>query len=389
MARHAFIIGGGIGGLAAAAALGNDGWRVTVHERDEALPAAGTALGMWPSALRALDTLGIGNDVRLLGRAQRHGEFRRPDGSRIATIDSTAGDHTHLLSRPALLGALHRAATEAGAEIHFGTPAGDPQQCGSPTGDPQQCGSPTGDPQQCGSPTGDPQQCGSPAEDPERCGADLTVVADGVFSRTRERLFGGAYRARYSGSTAWRGVVEDMTVEDFVETWGRGVKFGVTPQQGGRTNWFATARAPEGRFHPGREVEVLRRMFDGWAAPVQPVLDALTEERILRQDVYVTPRLPSYVRGDTVLIGDAAHAMTPDLGRGACEAIIDAVTLAGCLRETTSTSKALAAYDHRRRPITQRLTRVAALAARLSQVRRALPVRDRALWLAMLPGPPN
>ncbi|BEL03430.1 FAD-dependent monooxygenase [Actinoplanes sichuanensis] len=347
MRRHAAIIGGGIGGLATAIALGNDGWRVTVHERDSALPITGTALGMWPAALRALDALKTGHAVRETGTRQESGEVRRPDGSRIVTIRTPAADPIHLISRPALLKILHGTATTI-ADLRFS----------------------------------------DPVDRIDSLDADLVVVADGVFSRTREQLFGSGYRARYSGGTAWRGTVDGMATSTFVEVWGCGVKFGVTPQEGGRTNWFAAGGAPEGDFHPGAEAAALRRMFGGWAAPVSQVLDTVTEGGILRHDVYVTPPLPTYVSGNAALIGDAAHAMTPDLGRGACEALIDAVALADCLRETTAIPVGLAAYDRRRRPATRRLARMAAAAGHLSRVRRALPMRDGLLRASMLAGPP-
>ncbi|MFI5845540.1 FAD-dependent monooxygenase [Catenuloplanes sp. NPDC051500] len=191
-------------------------------------------------------------------------------------------------------------------------------------------------------------------------------------------------RARYSGYTAWRDVVDDLPTDTFAEVWGRGVKFGVTPQEGGRTNWFASAAAPERQFHPGREAAELRRMFAGWAPPVRTVLAALEESAILRHDVYITPPLPSFVHGRTALIGDAAHAMTPDLGRGACEAMIDAVTLARCLRDTPTITEALPRYDGERRPSTRRLARAAGLAARLTRVRHAIPVRDQLLRASLL-----
>ncbi|BBH70261.1 salicylate hydroxylase [Actinoplanes sp. OR16] len=336
------IIGGGIGGLAAAAALAQIGRRVTVHERDEALPDTGTALGIWPAALRALDQIGAGDEVRAAGIRPRRGAFLRPDGSTIATIDvdrlhARTGDHIFMLSRPALLKILYRTAVRAGAEVRFGSTA------------------------------------------------QGTIVADGVFSRTRERLLGPAYRARYSGTTAWRGVITGMPTETFAEIWGPGVKFGVTPHEGGHTNWFASAAMPEGLFHPGHELQALRRIFGSWAAPVRPVLDAIEESGILRHDIYVTPPLPSYVHEGIVLIGDAAHAMAPDLGRGACEALIDAVTLAACLRH----DQGLSLYDRKRRPATQRLARMAGMAARLTRMRHALPVRDGLLKVGMLAGPPG
>ncbi|MEU6202526.1 FAD-dependent oxidoreductase [Micromonospora musae] len=355
MGRRAVIVGGGICGLTAAIALRRAGWRVTVRERDEAMMATGTALGIWPAALCALDAIGVGDEVRRVGQRQRAGAFLRPDGSRIATIDverlhRRTGDHVYLLSRPGLLTILHRAAAEAGATLRAGDPVDDATALSD---------------------------------------VDLMVVADGVFSRTRETLFGPTYRARFSGSTAWRGVVEDMPTDTFVEMWGRGVKFGVTPQEGGRTNWFASAAVPEGRFRPGAEVAELRRMFGRWVPPVRNVLDAIDESRVLRHDVYVTPPLPSFVRGTVALLGDAAHAMTPDLGRGACEAIIDAVALASHLRETPAVEQALREYDRQRRPTTQRLARLANLAARMSHLRHALPIRDQLLRASMLAGPPG
>jgi 2-polyprenyl-6-methoxyphenol hydroxylase-like FAD-dependent oxidoreductase len=354
MGRHAEVIGGGIGGLAIAAALGRDGWQVTVRERDAAPPDTGTALGIWPSALRALDTLDVGDEVRQTGQRQLAGAFQRPDGSRIAVIDVArlhrrAGDHTYLLSRPALLAILYRAAATTGAKLLFG----------------------------------------EPVNDWESLDADLLVVADGVFSRTREQLFGPAYRARYSGSTAWRGVIDAMSTDTFIEVWGRGIKFGVTPQENGGTNWYAAAAAPEGRFRPGEEVTTLREMFGTWASPVRTVLDAIEESTVLRHDVYVTPPLPSYVRGTAVLIGDAAHAMPPDLGRGGCEAITDAVTLASCLRDAQTPAAGLQGFDQQRRPVMQRMARIAAMASRMSRIRHALPVRDALLRASLRAAPPD
>ncbi|WP_433374063.1 FAD-dependent monooxygenase [Actinoplanes sp. CA-142083] len=335
MTKTAGIIGGGIGGLAAAIALHKSGWQVTVHERQTTTPAVGTALGMWPAALRALDELGVGDRVREQGVPQRAGELRRPDGRRIVAMDMDRmerrlGDRIHLISRPALLTILREAAAEV-CDLRFGTAVEGPELL-----------------------------------------QDLVVAADGVFSRTREDLFGE--KARYAGSTAWRGTL-DFPTETFAEIWGAGVKFGVTPQEGGRTNWFASAGAPEGDFHPGAELAALHEIFGGWRDPaVARVLGAIREDGILRHDIYVTPKLPSYLSGNVVLIGDAAHAMTPDLGRGACEALIDAVSLG---------KDGAIGYDQDRRRTTQRLARMAGAAAWMTRQRHAVPLRNAVLRAAL------
>src|SRR5689334_5907912 len=125
MRGSAAIIGGGIGGLATAIALQREGWHVSVRERDAGLPTSGTALGIWPAALHALDALGVGDEVRKRGCRQVAGEFRRPDGSCIAVIDTgrlerRAGEPVYLLSRPVLLASLCQAVDET--VVQFGTP---------------------------------------------------------------------------------------------------------------------------------------------------------------------------------------------------------------------------------------------------------------------------
>jgi 2-polyprenyl-6-methoxyphenol hydroxylase-like FAD-dependent oxidoreductase len=352
MGRTAAIIGGGIGGLAAAIALHRTGWQVTVHERQTTTPPIGTALGIWPSALQALDTLragGIGDEVRKTGCPQRDGEFRRPDGSVIARIDTgkferRTGDRVHLISRPALLAILRQAA-EKGADLRFGEEITEIKSL--------------------------------------RERYDVVVAADGVFSRTREKLF--HIKARYAGTTAWRGSLDNLPTDTFTEIWGAGVKFGITPQEGGRTNWYASAAAEEGDFHPGAERKILQKMVGNWAGAGE-IVDRIEEDGILRHDVYVTPKLPSYVDGNVALIGDAAHAMTPDLGRGACEAMIDAVLLAAALEMD---GNGLTTYDRKRRRTTQRLARIAGVASWMTRQRHAVPLRDGVLRVTMLAGPPG
>ena len=139
------------------------------------------------------------------------------------------------------------------------------------------------------------------------------VAADGIFSRARAGLFG--VPARFTGATAWRGWLDDLPTSAFTEVWGRGVKFGVTPQEGGRTNWYATARAAQAGRAPGGELAALHERFGDWAGPVPAVLDRAREDGVLRHDLYVVPPLPAFTRGRIALIGDAAHAMPPDLGR--------------------------------------------------------------------------
>src|SRR4051812_21541884 len=269
MEKTAAIIGGGIGGLATAIALRTAGWSVEVFERGSGLPTTGTALGLWPSALAALDTLGVGAEVRSLGRRQHAGAILRPDGRRIATMDMTAlsrlaGDSVYLLSRPPLLRLL------AGAldpdTVRFGVDVPDVRAL---------------------------------------TGYSVVIAADGINSRARTTLFGERYGTRYVGATAWRGTVDGDT-DTFTETWGGLARFGVTPQESGRTNWYACLVTPPGGHAPDGEATELRRIFGGWHAEVRRVLGGLREDTILRHDLHDLMRPPpAYVAGRVALIGDA------------------------------------------------------------------------------------
>jgi len=213
-------------------------------------------------------------------------------------------------------------------------------------------------------------------------------VADGIFSRSRTALFGPAYAPRYTGNTAWRGAIALPTTEA-TETWGPGARFGVTPYRDGLTNWYATLARPEGERSPGSELARLRQAFGDWPAPIPEILSALTERDIMRHDLYdLAPPLPTYVIDRVALIGDAAHAMTPDLGRGACEALIDAVTLSDHLTSTEDAPAALAAYDQARLRPTQRLAALSFRLSRLAGARRLRGLRDVVVRAALAIGPP-
>ncbi len=351
MARKAAVVGGGIGGLAAAVALTRAGWQTDIYERASGLPETGTGLGIWPNALRALDRLGLGEAARARGRRQPNGAITRPDGSKIATIDTARlerrlGEPVYLLSRPALLSLLASAAPP----IHFGTAVADPRELQASYG--------------------------------------LVVGADGIHSATRRAVFGQAAGLVYSGWTVWRGTVR-LDLESGGEVWGRAHKFGFTPQEPGHTNWYAVRTAPEGYRPPDGDLAELRGLFGRWHDPVPRILDRLDLDGVLRHDLHYLEALPSYVRGNVALLGDAAHAMTPDLGQGACQAMIDAVALGEALGAEPGVPQALARYDRERRKPTQHLVAMSIRASRLARMRRALPLRDVILRAALAFGPPG
>ncbi|TQS91716.1 FAD-binding monooxygenase [Arthrobacter sp. TS-15] len=328
------IIGGGIAGLALAGILDPGKFDVTIYEQRPELPTVGTTLAMWPEAQRALSELGILGAVRSRGAKIKTGALRRPSGEPLLSME---GEGLLGISRPELLrlldAAVPRSVSRAVARVDKlpGT-------------------------------------------------AGLTVGADGVNSIVRRHFRGPQSEARPTPFLAVRGVIPGTPLqEDIGEYWGRGEIFGLAPAEGG-SNWYASFRSDLGpdKVDVAEALEVTRNRYANHASAVQEVLAKARPDTTLAQRIWICPPLIKYSQGNVVLIGDAAHAMTPNLGRGACEALIDAVTL-GKLLNGLPSEKALAAYGRKRIMRTQLLRAASSLMGTVALAQGAQPWRDALL----------
>ena len=339
MNGNALVVGGGIAGLAVARGLLRGGWDVEVRERSDGPPDVGGALGMWPPAMAALDHLGLGDQVRANAEERSGMRVARADGTLMARATV---EPAHLVSRSALLDVLVD-----------GVPA-DRLRWGEPVA----------------------------RADVQGHGFDVVVGADGLHSLVRGVFFPEVPEPRPLGTVAFRGSVPGP-METVTETWGSGKLFGVTPLDTETTNWFAAVRTEllhghEDLGHAG----TVRTLFADWHPGVRHVLDLLSDHGVDRRRLYDLPPLSSYVRGKHVLLGDAAHAMAPNLGRGACEALRDAAALATALTGQPTVERALARYDRVRRRPSGRVVRASRLVNGVATTRRYARVRDSALSAA-------
>ena len=203
------------------------------------------------------------------------------------------------------------------------------------------------------------------------CRPDLVVAADGIGSAVRSRLWPDLPPPAYAGSTAWRGVTAQPWRGDLATaiSWGRGSEFGMVPLGDGRVYWYAAINADAGRRNAfSDEMGAVRARFGTWHDPVPALLDATEAASVIRTDIYHlgTP-LPSYRTGAVALLGDAAHAMTPNLGQGANQAIEDAAVLAAVCDPAGDVVTAFDAYDRERRPRSQQVARAALQIAKFGQ----------------------
>ncbi|MFF3557550.1 FAD-dependent monooxygenase [Streptomyces tsukubensis] len=396
MARQrAVVIGGGIGGLTAAVALHRDGWQVTVLERAPSLDPVGAGIALAPNAQRALDTVGLGDEIRSLAAWQGDGGLRNPGGRWLTRMNSEAlaarfGGPVVLLHRATLIERLLSRLPDG--TVRTGSPARlvDPGVAG---GRPARVAVPydgTG-PAAATGPAG-PESAAGPETGPEtEIEAELVVGADGIHSAVRRVLFPDHPGPRYSGLTTWRIVVPGACgVDGFQphETWGAGRIWGSHLLKDGRVYAYAAAVAPEGERADDERAELLRRYGD-WHDPIPRLIAAAAPDGVLRHDVHhMTDPLPAFHRGRTVLVGDAAHAMAPSLGQGGNQAVEDAVVLAHhCAGADLGAG--LAAYTADRLPRTSRIVRRAARVFRLHSLhsRPAVALRDGLMALTALLGP--
>lgn len=347
VAVRVVVVGAGIGGLCAARAVRLAGHEAVVLERSRATTGAGLLL--WPNAVRALDALGF--DVRGVAGEVRTVRLRDESGRELSVNDTAelghrAGAPMVAVERPLLHGVLSE-----GADVRY-----QAEVCGV-------------------------DERGVTLTGGERVDGDAVIGADGIGSVVRGFVCGVA--PIDTGFTAVRGIASyDIGAGQAYEAWGRGRLVGGVALPGQRTYWFYEARDAAGIGSVG-----------AWPAPMPALLAATDPDAVLVNRILRLPALGTWTRGSVALLGDAAHAMEPNLGQGAAQAAEDAESLLGALRAGGPPAAILARYAEgrqRRAHMLQReSTRIARMALRLppgprNAITRATPPRVRRFLLERL-----
>ncbi|HWE52322.1 MAG TPA: FAD-dependent monooxygenase [Bryobacteraceae bacterium] len=357
------IVGGGIGGVTAAAALHKFGIHATVYERAPLLKEAGAGMMLWPNATRVLKSLGVLESVVTRSGLNTNFLVRSSRGKVLMNIALGDFDVPALCARrsdvlTALLAAVPAEQISLGREfVRI---------------------------EQSKSKVRIEFNDGSAAEH------DALIAADGLRSRVRAQLF-GVCDPVYRGYTVWRGVTvyagSAIQPGDNSETWGHGSRFGILDIGSGRFTWYATANTPQNdpasASSPGQLKERLSSRFGAWHDPIPHLVEEA--DFILENPAYDLPPLRRWTSGRVTLLGDAAHPCTPNLGQGGGMAIEDALVLAKCLADGRSVNAAFSRYESLRRARTRHIQQRSRLMGNIGQWENRAVVAGRRAVTRMLP----
>ena len=360
----ATVVGGGIGGLATAAALTRAGIQASVYEQAAQLGEVGAGVLIGPNSVRLLHRLGLAGAIDEAGGWVGEGStYYRHDGARVApvmTTDSAGWAAMYGMHRADLIDVLRRAVP--GERIHPGHRAVSFEQ--------------------------DADRARVVFENGAVAEADMVIAADGIHSALR-RFVTEPTAPVFSGQISYRGVLDTSRVPwwpaRIFQVWmGEGKHVIVFPVRAGRMLNFvcfvpADEEMRESWSAPG-DPDALRAAFEGFAAPVTGLLRQV--DSTFWWGLYDREPLAEWTRGRLALLGDAAHPMLPHLGQGANQSVEDAFALAAVLKDASPADvpaalRRYARVRRRRTDVVQANSR--RNGERYDQVNRTAETRDREL----------
>jgi len=329
MTRSAEIIGGGFAGLTAACALAQRGWRVRVHERADRLRTAGAGINVYENGLRVLEALGAAGDTIRDGARARLRETRDQDDRLLSVHHWDVRVYGVLRQR--MIDALAAAARRAGAEIinrSEGISA---------------------------TPTGELELANG-----ERLQADLIVAADGVNSRLRDEL-DLARERRYLRDGCIRVLIPARSAAEgldsrTIEYWSGNRRLLYNPCS--TTHLYLALSMPHDD-EAARALPLSKALWTRSFPNLRALIERIGDDG--RYDRFEYIRLRRWSSGRVAVIGDAAHAIPPNIGQGAGCAMMNALSLAVFLDRGADVPAQLEAWERAERPLTNHTQRISRL----------------------------
>lgn len=334
----AIIIGAGIGGLTTGIALKRAGYDIEIYDRVRELRPVGAGISLWSNGVKVMNWLGLGDKLAAIGGQMNRMEYLSHTNQSLNHVNllpliETVGQRPYPVSRSEL------------QEMLFDEVGGEYVQLQK----------------KCVGVKEDADSVTAIFEDGSTATGDILIGADGVRSTVREYVIEQKAEPRYADYVNWNGIVKASPELAESDVWviyvGEGKRASMMPIGGDRFYYFFGAPLPKGTVvAPADRAQELAEIFAGWPQPVQNLIQTLDPTQTNRLEIHDLTPLSHLVKGRVALLGDAAHATTPTLGQGGCQAMEDAEFLCRYLVTTNiNVPDALQRYDTARKERTASL----------------------------------
>ena len=358
------ILGGGIAGLSTALALSKIGIVAHLFESASEVKPVGAGLALAANAMMGFKKIGIAEEVASLGRFLEAFSIYDQQGKLIsqtitAELSQSFGQDNFTIHRAQLHALLlsklsHLPIQTNKRATHFEQILGKIRVF---------------------------------FQDGSHHDTDYLIAADGIHSAIRQQLLPKAY-PRYAGYTCWRAVIDNnkLGLREASETWGKNGRFGIVPLANEQVYWFACINAPQNSPKMKNfKVADLCAQFAHYHATIPEILGATSDEQLIWNDIIDLEPIRQYAHGQILLIGDAAHATTPNMGQGACQAIEDAAMLLEILEKESDFAKAFKLFEQKRLARTHFIVNTSWKIGKVAQVESPFLIWLRNSFFRMIP----
>ncbi|MFL0361776.1 FAD-dependent monooxygenase [Pseudobacillus sp. 179-B 2D1 NHS] len=226
-------------------------------------------------------------------------------------------------------------------------------------------------------------------EDGNAIEGDALIAADGIHSVVRKKSL-STINPRYSGYTCWRAVVkppkEFVIPGEFTETWGSKGRFGMAPLTNNQIYWFACINAPfQSKDMSAFTTNELSHAFQDYHFPVPELIKWTGDEKLIWNDIIDLKPTNRFALDKILLIGDAAHATTPNIGQGAGQAIEDAIILSKILKYKKCREEAFLEFENLRMPKTKKVINLSWRIGKVAQLDNPFQIKIRNAIMRRLP----